>query len=78
MSKEKKGVTGERRNGGEMRVGGSRGVEGGGVEKGEEAETEKEKDSTCGSHYSVGQDTVVVHGAFFCRGELVAKGRVKC
>lgn len=43
-----------------------RGVEGG------KKEREREKESTCGSHYSVGQDTVVLHGEF-CQGELVAK-----
>lgn len=42
MSKEKKGVTGERRNGGEMRVGGSRGVEGGGREGGRSRNRERE------------------------------------
>lgn len=40
-----------------------------------EAETEKEKweEGTCGSHYSVGQDTDVFHFAF-CQGEVELHG----
>lgn len=39
----------------------------------ENGEAEREKASTCGRHYSVGQDTVALHGAF-CQGELLANG----
>lgn len=60
-----------------MRVGGKWGgewVEKGGAEgRKEQRKKKREEESTCGSHYSVGQDTVVLHGEF-CRGELVAKG----
>lgn len=34
-------------------------------------ERKREKESTCGSHYSLGQDTVVLNVSFV-RGELVA------
>lgn len=54
-----------------MRVGGWGGGVGGGVGEGGSRNRERkwEKESTCGSHYSVGQDAVVLHGAF-CRGAL--------
>lgn len=43
-----------------------RGWGGSGVSRweGRNRERKREKESTCGSHYSVGQDTVVLHGAF--------------